>query len=81
MVNSARVSRDWAVKGCGIALCPDFVLAQDLAKGNLVQLLESYTTCTYPFNAIYLEGKVLPRRVRALIDFALADKVAGPGLL
>lgn len=73
MVNSARVTRDWAVKGCGIALCPDFVLTREIAEGHLVPLLKKYTTRTYPFNAIYLEGKVLPRRVRALIDFALED--------
>ena len=73
MVNSARVTRDWAVNGCGVALCPDFVLTRDLAEGHLVQLLGKYGTSAYPFNAIYLEGKVLPGRVRALIDFAVKD--------
>ena len=73
LVNSARVSRDWATEGCGIALCPDFVLAREIADGQLVKLLEKYSTRTYPFNAIYLEGRVLPHRVRALIDFAVED--------
>lgn len=71
LVNSARVSRDWAIEGCGISLCPDFVLTSKIAEGHLVKLLEKYGTCTYPFNAIYLEGNVLPSRVRALIDFAV----------
>lgn len=73
MVNSAQVARDWAIAGCGIALCPDFVLTQDIARGRLVPLLENYGKHTHPFNIIYLEGNVLPRKVRSLIDFALED--------
>lgn len=73
MVNSARVARDWAVAGCGIAFCPDFVLARDIDEGRLIPLLEDYDKHTHPFSAIYLAGNVLPRKVRALIDFALDD--------
>jgi len=71
MVNSARVARDWAINGCGIALCPDFVLARAIADGRLVPLLESYGKETHSYNVIYLEGNILPHKVRALIDFAL----------
>lgn len=71
MVNSALVARDWAIAGCGISLCPDFVLTQDIAEGRLVPLLEDYDKPTHPFNIIYLEGNVLPRKVRALIDFSV----------
>ncbi len=73
MVNSARVTRDWAISGCGIAMCPDFVLAQDILAGRLVVLLKDFTTQTHSFNIVYLEGKILPRKVRALIDFAVED--------
>ena len=73
MVNSARIARDWAIAGCGIVLCPDFVLAQEIAEGRLVRLLENYDKQTLAFNVIYLEGNVQPRKVRALIDFALED--------
>ena len=73
MVNSARVTRDWAAEGRGIAYCPDFVLSQHLADGRLVRLLEDFETQSYPIAAMYLEGNVLPRKVRALIDFALED--------
>ena len=73
MVNSARIARDWAVAGCGIAFCPDFVLVQDITENRLIPLLEHYDSHSHPFSAIYLEGKVLPRKVRALIDFAVED--------
>ena len=73
LVNSARVARDWAVEGGGITICPDFILADDIAKGRLTPLLENYELHSHPLSAIYLEGNILPRKVRALIDFALDD--------
>ena len=72
-VNSARVARDLAVAGEGIANCPDFVLTDDLAAGRLVALLPGWHCPANPLNAVYLEGAILPRKVRALIDFAVAD--------
>ncbi|HEY0275180.1 MAG TPA: LysR family transcriptional regulator [Paenirhodobacter sp.] len=73
MVNSARVARDMAVSGIGVAFCPRFVLTEDLAAGRLVELLPDYRSRTAPLNAVYLEGRVLPRKIRALIDFAVAE--------
>ena len=73
MVNSGKIARDWAIDGRGIALCPDFVLQEDIEKGRLVKLLNQYSTPTNPISAIYLTGNVMPRKVRALIDFAVED--------
>ncbi|RDE19009.1 LysR family transcriptional regulator [Motiliproteus coralliicola] len=73
MVNSARVARDWALDGIGVALCPDFVLQQSLADGSLVPLLEEFQTRQRPICAVYLSGSVLSRKVRALIDFAVEE--------
>lgn len=72
-VNSASVARDLALAGHGIAFCPEFVLGSTLRDGRLVSLLDSYTTGGIPFSAVYIEGRSLPRKVRALIDFAVAD--------
>lgn len=73
MVNSARVARDWALDGCGIALCPDFVLQDGIAAGSLIPLLPDYTMHEHPICAVYLTGNMLPKKVRALIDFAVTD--------
>lgn len=73
MVNSARVARDQATQGMGIAACPSFVLSDDLTAGRLVQVLSPWQTDPLPVSAIYLEGRTLPRKVRALIDFAYED--------
>lgn len=80
MVNSGIVARDWALAGHGIALCPDFFITSQIADGTLVRLLEEYELSAPPLNAIYLEGAVLPTKVRALIDFTLEDIKHHPGL-
>ncbi len=59
--------------GRGIALCPNFVLHDALHQGRLVELLGNYTMKTHPISVVYLVGNVVPRKVRALIDFAVDD--------
>ncbi|MGP8304775.1 LysR substrate-binding domain-containing protein [Vibrio sp. YIC-376] len=78
MVNSARIAKDWAIDGRGIAICPDFVLQQDLESGRLVRLFEECSMNTHPINAVYLEGNVVPRKVRALIDFLVEEFAQRP---
>ncbi|MEG6509506.1 LysR family transcriptional regulator [Methyloligella sp. 2.7D] len=73
LVNSARVTRDLALAGHGIAYPPHFVLGDDLEAGRLVRLLPDYESPLHPLSAVYLEGRTLPRKVRALIDFAYED--------
>lgn len=72
-VNSAKVARDLAVAGHGIAFCPAFVLGDDLETGRLVPLLPGYDSPAHALSAVWLEGRTLPRKVRALIDFAVED--------
>lgn len=72
-VNSARVARDLAIAGQGVAFCPDFVVDQDIAAGRLVPLLDAYDCPAIPISLVYLQGRRLPRKLRALIDFVVAD--------
>ncbi|MEH0740121.1 LysR family transcriptional regulator [Vibrio cholerae] len=69
-VNSARVAKEWAEQGMGIALCPDFVTHDGIKSGRLVRVLDDYDLGTRSMYAIYLAGHEIPRKVRALIDFA-----------
>ena len=72
-VNSARGAVQFAKSGLGLAYVPRFVLTEALEDGSLVPLLEDYTQEGSPVSAVYIEGRVLPRKVRALIDFAVQD--------
>ncbi|MEZ5722957.1 MAG: LysR family transcriptional regulator [Paracoccaceae bacterium] len=75
-VNSARAAVQLATAGLGIANVPRFALCGALEAGTLVPVLEPYSGETGPLSAVYLEGRSLPRKVRALIDFALDDIAA-----
>lgn len=73
LVNSARAACILAAAGKGIAFAPRFAACEDLAAGRLTTLLDDYTGAPAPVSAVYLEGRRLPRKIRALIDFASAD--------
>jgi len=72
-VNSARAAVELAAKGLGIAYAPRFALTEALASGQVVSLLADQPGEAGPLSAVYLEGRVLPRKIRALIDFAAED--------
>lgn len=73
MVNSARAAVDLAANGRGLAYAPRFAMYADLAAGRVVPVLTDHGGETGALNAVYLESRVLPRKVRALIDFAAED--------
>ena len=72
-VNSARGAVQLAKCGLGIAYVPRFVLADALDNHTLTPLLTDFTQEGSPVSAVYIEGRVLPRKVRSLIDFAVQD--------
>jgi len=77
-VNSASAAVDLAIGGTGLVYAPYFAIYKALNNGTLVPVLQDYQGVTSPLNAVYLEGRVLPRKIRALIDFAITDiKTAG----
>ncbi|MGH1464810.1 MAG: LysR substrate-binding domain-containing protein [Cognatishimia sp.] len=73
MVNSAQAACELAAIGQGIVYGPKFALRAAIADGRLVTLLEGYAAEASPISAVYLEGRTLPRKLRALIDFAQQD--------
>lgn len=72
-VNNAQVASAFAIDGFGIAACPRFAVEADIRAGRLVPLLEDYPAIGAPLNGLYLGGRTVPRKLRALIDFAVAD--------
>ena len=64
---------DLAVGGMGIANIPQFALRDTIETGALLPLLEEFRGDSGPVSAVYLEGRALPRKIRALIDFAAED--------
>ena len=73
IVNSARAAADLAAADRGIAFAPTFASGDHLAAGRLVPVLPEYSGSSNRVSAVYLEGRKLPTRVRALIEFAVGD--------
>ncbi len=72
-VNSARAAVELAAAGLGIAYAPRFAVRAALASGGLVPVMTGFEGQKSPLSAVYLEGRALPRKVRALVDFARED--------
>jgi DNA-binding transcriptional LysR family regulator len=79
-VNSARAAVELAAKGWGIAYAPGFAASAALEGGLVVPVLPDHAGESSPVNAVWLEGRVLPRKIRALVDFA-ADDIRTAGIL
>lgn len=57
--------------GLGISLLPDWLIRDQLATGELVQILPKWKARDLPVHVVYAGQRVLPTRVSAFIDFAV----------
>ena len=69
MVNSARVARDLAIEGEGIALCPDYVVMGGIQTGSLEHVLPQLCGPRLDIHAVHLPQRRMARRTKALLDF------------
>ncbi len=72
-VNSARAAVALAAQGLGIAYAPRFAALDAMTSGAVVPVLDEFTGDGASLSAVYLEGRALPRKIRALIEFAAQD--------
>ncbi len=77
-VNSARAVRELALAGAGIARCPLFVVAEDLAQGRLRPCLQAYAAEPLGLYAVYAHRRYLAAKVRLLIEHLAEHFALGP---
>lgn len=58
-----------ALTGMGIVILPIWMVEHHLQEGRLTQLMSDYTGQNLPFNAVYLQSRYTPPKVRCLIDY------------
>ena len=68
-VNSPRAVKELAVNSGGIALIPHFVIAEELKKGVLKEILADFHTLEFGMFAIYPHRRYVSKKVRAFVDF------------
>ncbi len=57
-----------AVLGLGIGQVPHYMVTRELAAGTLVELLSSFRPAAMPIWAVMPSGRLVPARVRGLLD-------------
>lgn len=78
-VNNGETMRQMALAGAGIARLGRWHVAEDIARGDLVPLLEPFNPGDLEMvSAVYLAGGPVPRRVRAFIDHMAGIVAASP---
>jgi DNA-binding transcriptional LysR family regulator len=76
--NNGDTCRAAALEHLGVILQPDFLVADDLRRGTLVELMPEFQVLTLGIHAVYPSRKHLPIRTRRLVDF-LVEAFAAPG--
>ena len=77
-VDSTEGVRAAALEGLGIALIPVWHFGQELATGRLRRLLPDHRPDSHPIHAVYASRRFLSDRVRAMVDFLLAEFAQEP---
>ena len=81
-VNSPLTARAAACAGLGFAMLPDFIAADSIAEGSLLEFLSDRTQKGGGIFAVYPHRRYLPAKVRVFVDFLaqwFRDHAAGAG--
>jgi DNA-binding transcriptional LysR family regulator len=75
--NNGDTCREITLAGGGVSLQPSFMVAEDLRRGDLIEILPEFRSVELGIYAVYPTRKHLPAKVRALITF-LSERFAHP---
>jgi DNA-binding transcriptional LysR family regulator len=67
--NNGDILCEAAILGQGIVQQPDFIVRAALDSGQLVEILQDYTSLTVSAYAMYPTRHFLPIKIRRLIEF------------
>lgn len=66
--NDGDLIRQWCLDGHGIARKSEWDIAEDLAAGRLVPLLQQYETAATRLQVVYPPGRARTRRIQLLLE-------------
>ncbi len=72
-VNETEGLLQAALLGLGLCQLPDYVVADAIGRGTLVEVLPSSRPAKLPINLLYPGSRLLPARVRAAIEVILQE--------
>lgn len=73
MVNAIEAAVAAVVEGRGICRLFSYQVADELADGRLVRLLDDWEPAPIPVQLVTASSRLMPPKVRAFLDFAVAE--------
>lgn len=71
-ITSASAVKNASLTGYGYSLLPDFMVAEEIEHGRLIQLLPDYEPVARAIHALYAGRRHTPQKIRALLDFLVS---------
>lgn len=68
-LNDTTLSRKLVIAGMGVAMLPEWLVQEDLARGRLLRLLPDHDSPALDIYASYISRQYLTGKVRSFIDF------------
>lgn len=79
--NDGHALRAAAIAGAGVIIQPEVLLAEDIARGRLVRILDSYLPTPRPINLVYLRDSKPRRKLMSLVHWILRELAPQPGAI
>ncbi|MEM7496484.1 MAG: LysR substrate-binding domain-containing protein [Pseudomonadota bacterium] len=73
VANSVDAMQQGGEAGIGLVQLPSFLAVEALSEGRLVEVLADVRQNHFPYSIVYLDRRLVPPRIRAFVDFLVAD--------
>ncbi len=74
IANEGEAIKNAAVAGAGVAQLPSYMVIDDLESGRLVPLMRRLWPIPQPYHILYLDRRLVSKRIRVFIDFMLKNR-------
>lgn len=76
--NNSDAVREMALAGCGIMVLPKWMSDPYIQNGRLEAILTEYTPHGFPIQAVYLDKRYVPSKVRSYVNFLQKSFASDP---
>lgn len=70
-VNNGQAIRVAALNGLGIVMQPEVLIAQDIASGRLIRLLQDYELPSRPMHVVFLRDQHMSPKLKSFVEFVV----------
>lgn len=78
--DNSEAVREGVLRGLGIAVIPAFAFRDEIATGAVQVVLGEFEPARLPMQAVYPSRRLLPLKVRAVVDYLAGEFALDPGL-